>query len=79
MVFLIQNTQNRDNRAIQAKLDELIIHVAGADNKMVIAEDLSDEQLHRLKERFEKIAQQRQRRGGKQTVPPSRTRDRAGR
>jgi low affinity Fe/Cu permease len=60
MVFLIQNTQNRDNRAIQAKLDELIVHMVGADNKLVAAEDLSDEQLERLKSHFEKLARQRQ-------------------
>jgi low affinity Fe/Cu permease len=38
MVFLIQNTQNRDNRTVQAKLDELIVHMVGADNKLVVAE-----------------------------------------
>ena len=56
MVFLIQNTQNRDNKATQTKLDELIIHMVGADNRLVLAEDLSDEQLRRLKGHFEKLA-----------------------
>jgi low affinity Fe/Cu permease len=62
MVFLIQNTQNRDNRAIQTKLDEIIVHMVGADNRLVVAEDLSDEDLDRLKGRFEKLAKQPARR-----------------
>ena len=66
MVFLIQNTQNRDNRAIQTKLDEIMVHMVGADNRLVVAEDLSDEHLDRLKARFEKLAKQpaRRRRSG---------------
>ena len=56
MVFLIQNTQSRDNLALQAKLDELIVATGGADNKLVRAEELTDEQLHRLKAHFEKLA-----------------------
>jgi low affinity Fe/Cu permease len=62
MVFLIQNTQNRDNRAIQTKLDELIVHMTGADNRLVKAEEFSDEQLNRLKGRCDKLASQRQQR-----------------
>jgi len=50
MVFVLQNTQNRDGEAIQAKLDELIYAVKGADNKFVAAEQLSDEELKRLRE-----------------------------
>src|SRR3954451_7507405 len=48
MVFLIQNTQNRDSQAVHAKLDELIIKLEAADNRLVVAEDLSDEDLERL-------------------------------
>src|SRR5688572_8851246 len=59
MVFLIQNTQNRDNRALQTKLDELIVHMVGADNRLIRAEDFSDEQLHRLKAHFDDLAKQR--------------------
>jgi low affinity Fe/Cu permease len=70
MVFLIQNTQNRDNRAVQAKLDEVIVHMVGADNKLIVAEDLSDEQLQRLKSHFEKLAQ-RQRRNNRQPQTPA--------
>jgi low affinity Fe/Cu permease len=56
VVFLIQNTQNRDSRAIHAKLDEVLVHLHGADNHMVRAEDLSDEELKLLKEHFENLA-----------------------
>jgi low affinity Fe/Cu permease len=59
MVFLIQNTQNRDNRALQAKLDELIVKTSGADNRLVRAEDFSDDQLNHLKDHFDSIAKQR--------------------
>lgn len=78
MVFLIQNTQNRDNKAIQTKLDELIIHTVGTDNRLVLAEDLSDEQLKRLKGHFEKLASRKARAG---RTPPSsgKRRDRAAR
>ena len=51
MVFLIQNTQNRDSQALHAKLDELIIKLQAADNKVVAAEDLPDEELQKLMER----------------------------
>jgi len=52
MVFLIQNTQNRDARAIQLKLDELLRTDEAARNSMVDLEDLSDEELKRLQEQF---------------------------
>jgi low affinity Fe/Cu permease len=48
MVFLIQNTQNRDTMALQVKLAELIIAMKGAENKFAAAEDLSDEELEQL-------------------------------
>jgi low affinity Fe/Cu permease len=48
MVFLIQNTQNRDTAAIQIKLSELILRLDGPDDKLATAEDLSDEELERL-------------------------------
>ncbi len=66
MVFLIQNTQNRDTAAMQIKLDELIIQLSGADNKLAGAEDLSDKDLERLhmeyKKRAETIASLKQQR-----------------
>ena len=49
MVFVLQNTQNRDGEAVQAKLDELIYAVREADNSFVQAEKLSDEDLHELR------------------------------
>ena len=45
MVFLIQNTQNRDTLALQLKLSEVILALKGADNKMAAIEDASDEEL----------------------------------
>ena len=50
MVFLIQNTQNRDTTAIQLKLDELIRANENARNQMLTLEDLTENQLRRLKE-----------------------------
>jgi low affinity Fe/Cu permease len=48
MVFLIQNTQNRDSMALQVKLAELIIAMKGAENRIAAVEDLSDEELEQL-------------------------------
>ncbi len=56
MVFLIQNTQNRDSRAVHMKLDELILYTKGADNEMVELENLSDEQLDSLEAHFHNLA-----------------------
>ena len=50
MVFLIQNTQNRDTLAIQLKLSELVLAVEGAENRFAAIEDLSDEELQELHE-----------------------------
>jgi low affinity Fe/Cu permease len=52
MVFLIQNTQNRDAKAIQLKLDELIRAVNGARTGLVGLEELTDQQLGTLQEQF---------------------------
>lgn len=48
MVFLIQNTQNRDMLAIQLKLSELVLAMKGAENRYAAIEDLSDEELEEL-------------------------------
>ena len=56
MVFLIQNTQNRDSQAIHTKLDELLVATQGARNSLAIAEELSDEELHEEREHFEEVA-----------------------
>ena len=55
MVFLIQNTQNRDARAIHLKLDEIIRALDQATNDMIDVEDLSDEELGALSKKFENI------------------------
>ncbi len=55
MVFLIQNTQNRDSKAIQLKLDELIRSVAGARNHLMDLETLSDEDLEKFQKEFERL------------------------
>jgi low affinity Fe/Cu permease len=55
MVFLIQTTQNRDARAMQLKLDELIRAGASARNRLVHLEDLSDEDLKTLEAEFKKL------------------------
>ena len=57
MVFLIQNTQNRDAKAIHLKLDELIKGVSGARTKLVDLEELSDEELEELQAEFKRIHQ----------------------
>jgi low affinity Fe/Cu permease len=56
MVFLIQNTQNRDSLAFQVKLDELIIAMKGAENRMAGAEDLPDGDLEALHDAYRKRA-----------------------
>ena len=68
MVFLIQNTQNRDSLAFQVKLDELIIKLHGAGNEIAGAEDLCDEDLEALHETYRKRASQAHERAGE--APP---------
>jgi low affinity Fe/Cu permease len=55
MVFLIQNTQNCDSKAVQLKLDELIRALKTARNELVDLEDLSDEELKKLEEQFQRL------------------------
>ncbi len=56
MVFLIQNTQNRDGVAIQIKLDELIRSTERAHNALLDLEELDERDLRRLRERYEVLA-----------------------
>jgi low affinity Fe/Cu permease len=56
MVFVIQNSQNRDGLAAQIKLDEIIRAVSDAQNSMIDLENLSDEKLAELRGRFAEIA-----------------------
>src|SRR5690242_17169808 len=55
MVFLIQNTQNRESKAMQLKLDELLRSLRTARNSMIDVENLSDDELKELEEEFHKI------------------------
>ncbi|SRR6266542_2118513 len=55
MVFLIQNTQNRDAVAIHLKLDELIRALKGARNQLVDLEELSDAELEKLRQEFHRL------------------------
>ena len=56
MVFLIQNTQNRDTEAMQVKLDELIRATKGAHNALLDLEELEEEQLDLFRSRYSKLA-----------------------
>ena len=56
MVFLIQNTQNRDTEAIQLKLDELIRATQGAHNALLRLEEMDDEQVERYRASYAKLA-----------------------
>ena len=58
MVFLIQNTQNRDTEALQIKLDELLRSVDTAHNTMIDLEELDDEQLEAIRKDYLKLARQ---------------------
>ena len=58
MVFLIQNTQNRDTEAIQVKLDELIRATQGAHNALLDLEELDEAQLDRFRARYERLARE---------------------
>ena len=58
MVFLIQNTQNRDTAAIQTKLDELIRATDGANNALLDLEQLDDKAISKIREPYEELARQ---------------------
>ncbi|MEO6301350.1 MAG: low affinity iron permease family protein [Paracoccaceae bacterium] len=57
MVFLIQNTQNRDTQAIQIKLDELIRATKGAHNALMDLEELEEAHLNKFRDKYEALAQ----------------------
>jgi len=65
MVFLIQNSQNRDSAALQIKLDELI-RTTAAHNSLLDLEDVDEETLERIRENYRKLASRRE---GAQTAP----------
>ncbi|HZZ09573.1 MAG TPA: low affinity iron permease family protein [Paraburkholderia sp.] len=73
MVFLIQNTQNRDTAAMQIKLDELIRAVEGAHNALLDLEELEEKDLSRFRKHYEKLAEEARkalRAGGNDTDSP---------
>lgn len=57
MVFLFQSTQNRDTAAIHVKLDELIRAVQGAHNALLDLEELGEDELARIRDNYERLAQ----------------------
>jgi low affinity Fe/Cu permease len=57
MVFLIQNTQNRDSEAMQVKLDELIRAMKGAHNVLLDLEELEEKDLNRIRNNYERLAE----------------------
>lgn len=61
MVFIIQHAQNKENRALQLKLNELIAATRGASNRLIDVEDLTDHELEILYERYQKLARTAQR------------------
>jgi low affinity Fe/Cu permease len=61
MVFLIQNTQNRDAKAMHLKLDEVIRALKAARNELVDLEDLSDEELKKIERQFKELRQKAER------------------
>ena len=75
MVFLIQNTQNRDARAIHLKLDELIRSINAARNKLIDLENCTDEDLDKVQREFERLKERvRIRDARSQAAPGSATR-----
>jgi low affinity Fe/Cu permease len=58
MVFLIQNTQNRDSEALQVKLDELIRAIDGAHNALLDLEDLEEDELDRIRLNYSALAKE---------------------
>src|SRR5437667_2470548 len=75
MVFLIQNTQNRDAKAVHLKLDEMIRALKGARNQLVDLENLSDADLKKLEKQFQRLRQKAERDGtGSRDVTPAESR-----
>ena len=82
MVFLIQNTQNRDAKAAHLKLDEIIRALKGARNELIDLEKLADEDLTSLEKQFERVRKKAERNGNnlagraERTAPSARPRAR---
>jgi low affinity Fe/Cu permease len=72
MVFVIQNTQNRESAALQLKMDELLRAVRGAQNTFINLEELSEEDLNELKDKSAALAESARQKAG-QAGTPART------
>jgi low affinity Fe/Cu permease len=70
MVFLIQNTQNRDAEAMQIKLDELIRTASGAQNSLLDLEELDEDELDRIRLHYEHLAQRARERADRRSAAP---------
>jgi low affinity Fe/Cu permease len=77
MVFVIQNTQNRESSALQLKIDELLRAVRGAQNTFINLEELSEEDLNDLKEKSAALAERARLKAG-QAQSPGKTATRTG-
>ena len=71
MVFLIQNTQNLDSKAMQLKLDEVVRAVQGARNELVNLQELSDEDLTKLKGQFKRVREKAEEESGQWSMRSS--------
>lgn len=71
MLFLIQNTQNRESAALQLKLDELLRAMRGAQNAFINLEELSEEDILRIKERYAKMAEVARAKAGTAAADPA--------
>ncbi|MGQ0525982.1 MAG: low affinity iron permease family protein [Betaproteobacteria bacterium] len=71
MVFVIQNTQTRDSREVHVKLDELLRAVEQARTRVILSEELSDEELERLQTELRSAAQVDQPASRRTSKPPS--------
>src|ERR1700693_5105253 len=69
MVFIIQNTQNRESSALQLKIDELLRAVKGAQNTFINLEELSEEDLNDLKEKSAALAERARLKTGQVQAP----------
>jgi low affinity Fe/Cu permease len=69
MVFLIQNTQNRESAALQLKVDELLRAVRGAQNAFINLEELTEEDLDQIKERYAAMAEKARAKSGLNPLP----------
>src|SRR5262249_31118235 len=58
MVFLIQRTQNKESLALQLKLNEILAALEGASNRLINIEDLSEEEIRKLHDRYQKLVKQ---------------------